>query len=551
MRNEILQAIDNINDVTFETKNSMLASITSYYEKYQTIAEYCSDPATGLMLVMEADAVEFGKKETTLDKIWKGIQRFFRLLVANIKHFIDRVMDLFRKKPDAGGVITSCDSIVLKVLAKSKANVPDDISTWNIPKVDKKKVNKYDKKETVTEAAQYVTVDIPARDGSTFYPKTVRVPKNDIIAEVNNADKTITFHIVGYGKLSSTTATDAAEGVQNKDITGTKKPWLSSSKMALYLVANPDAVKKLSDLVDLVTEIIFNGKSRDENTFNSKCKKLFSSYESGVNHLKADKVVVSMKDLTDFQKEMNNIVTKMDKYANTNTDVTKISKDTINNMNDLSIKLVRIQSSMNLLTSSLEKNLVVNECFVGKIKSLALLDQFVATCIDEGVPPKFIAYNTWLVADACIKGNKEEYKPAWGQSRFVFFPPNKKFVYKIAMNGLGITSNKAEVRTSEMFVKMGRVDLIAPVVKTFERDSIVVMERINNDSQPSYAAILAYTKHVNDAIDDYQKKHNIKLNIRMTDQHKDNVKYDTTNKCYRSIDYGIANRAYDKKAHKK
>ena len=140
-----------------------------------------------------------------------------------------------------------------------------------------------------------------------------------------------------------------------------------------------------------------------------------------------------MKDLTDFQKKMNQIGFKIDKYANTKTDVSELSKETINNMNDISIKFVRIQSSMNLLSSSLEKTLVVSEHFVGSIKSLALLDEFVATCVEQGVPPKFIAYNTWLVADKCIKGDKSGYEPIWGQSRFIFFPPNKKFVYKIAI----------------------------------------------------------------------------------------------------------------------
>lgn len=546
MRNEILAAIDNLNDVTFETQNSLTASIADYYEKYQTVLEYYEGDVTDIF--MEGADLEAKKEPSTLTKIWESIKRFFRLLIMNIKYFVDRFMKLFESKSDNSKTThVSCDSIVLKLLTRSKANVPDDQSSWTIPQINRNKVDKYDKKEMVTEAAQYVTVNIPSGKGSTFYPKTVKVPKNDIITEINNTEKTITFHIIGFSKFTSTTASGEQGAVNPDGVTGTKKAWLVSSRLALYLLSDPEAVKKLDELIDLMLEITFNGKKHDEKSFNKKCKKILDSLDSGAKHVKEDKVVVSMKDLTDFQKKMNQIGFKIDKYANTKTDVSELSKETINNMNDISIKFVRIQSSMNLLSSSLEKTLVVSEHFVGSIKSLALLDEFVATCVEQGVPPKFIAYNTWLVADKCIKGDKSGYEPVWGQSRFIFFPPNKKFVYKIAMNGLGITSNRAEIRTSEMFVKMDRVDLIAPIVKSFERDAIVVMERVDSKTEPSYAAVLAYTKHVNDAIADYQKLHKIKLNIKMSDQHKDNVKYDSVNKCYRSIDYGVATRAYAKK----
>ena len=544
MRNEILAAIDNLNDVTFETQNSLISSVADYYEKYQTVLEYCESDVTDVF--MEGVDLNAKKKPSTVAQIWSSIKRFFKLLIANIRYFVDRFFKMLENKEDKIGTHVSCDSIVLRLLSKSKSNVPDNQSSWKIPQINKNKIDKYSKKEMVTESAQYVTVDIPSRKGSTFYPKTIKVPKNDIIAEINNTEKTITFHITGFSKFTSTTASGEQGDITN-NVTGTKKAWLVSSRLALYLLSDPEAVVKLDKLVDIMIDIAFGDTKRDENTFNKRCKKLLSSFDDGSSHVKENKVVVSMKDLTDFQKKMNLIGYKIDKYANIKTDVSKLSKETIKNMNEISIKFVRIQSSMNLLSSSLEKTLVVSEHFIGSIKSLALLDQFVATCVDEGVPPKFIAYNTWLVADKCIRGDKSEYKPIWGQSRFIFFPPNKKFVYKIAMNGLGITSNRAEIRTSEMFVKMDRVDLIAPVVKSFERDAIVVMERIDSKTEPSYAAVLAYTKHVNDAIANYQKLHKIKLNIKMSDQHKDNVKYDSVNKCYRSIDYGVATRAYTKK----
>jgi hypothetical protein len=331
------------------------------------------------------------------------------------------------------------------------------------------------------------------------------------------------------------------------NIEGLKKPWTHSAHISLYLLSEPEKLNKLIQLVDLASSVLFDHDKKHIHEFDKKCKSTIDDINQGKKKKNLSTIKVSLKDLSDFQKKINDLNYKLDKFADISCDVSELSKETIKNFNLLSKAMLDIQVSMNMLTSSLENNIIVNKAFIGCIKNLALLDQFVASCIDAGMPPKYIAYNTWLVSDPCIRGNKDQYKPIWGQTRFIFFPPDKRFVYKIAMSGLGITSNKAEVRTSEMFEKMDRVDLIAPVVKTRERDTIVVMERVHSNGDVSYPECAMYTKSANDAIVEYEKKNNIKLNITIADQHKDNVKFDVNNKCYRSIDYGIASRSYKKK----
>lgn len=572
---EILIAIDNVSNEQNCAMDDVNKAVLDYYDKQQTVMEYydeLSDDVTpcGEYILEAATDKKDKSGKNILQKIWNAIKQFFKMLAQQFSRLIDRIKNIGKKD----GKFVPCDSVVLRILSKSKYNKPDDTSSWSIPKVnpkytkaedaslgeeepkfEKKDSKKKKKKDKVTmEAAQdsrYITVDIPAGKGSTFYPKTVKVPKSDIIAEINNEDKSISFHIVGFGKWNQTEASTEGASMSTAEVEGTKKPWTHSSKISLYLISEPAIFEKFIALTDLATEILFDNKHGHISTFNKKCKKIIDEMDHGARHKKLDKVKVSLKDLTEFQKKVNTLNYKIDKFANISTDVSAFNKDTINSFNLLSKKLLDIQVSMNLLTSALNNNFIVNQCFIGCIKSLALLDQFVAAMIQEGMPPKYIAYNTWLVADECIKGKKEQYKPCWGQTRFIFFPPGGKFVYKIAMSGAGITSNKAEVRTSEMFEKMDRVDLIAPVVKTWEKDAIVVMERVDNDATPSYPEVIAYTKRVNSAIAKYEKDHNLHLNIAIADQHKDNVKYDKVNKCFRSIDYGIANRAYIKPDKKK
>ena len=141
MRNEILAAIDNLNDVTFETQNSLTASIADYYEKYQTVLEYYEGDVTDIF--MEGADLEAKKKPSTLSQIWASIKRFFKLLIANIRYFVDRFFKMLENKPDKNGTHVSCDSIVLRLLSKSKANVPDDQSSWTIPQINRNKVDKY------------------------------------------------------------------------------------------------------------------------------------------------------------------------------------------------------------------------------------------------------------------------------------------------------------------------------------------------------------------------------------------------------------------------
>lgn len=561
---EILESINNVTEAKFGTFNDVNFAIANFYDKQQIMEEYCTDEESSEYFMESAKS---NKDKNILQKIWEKIKKFFKMLVAQVMVMIDNIRSRFNGAKKASKIV-SCDSIVLRVLRKAKSNVPDNISEWNIPKVNpkyttdrKNKTTSDDKKDkedeiesVVTEAAtnaNYITINIPAGDGSTFYPKTVKVPTNDIITEINDQEKSISFHLSGFGKWSSTKVANSS-GDNDSTVKGLKNPWTHSAHISLYLISEPEKFDKLIELTDLAMDALFEDKKihMARRRFNLKCKPVLNELNKEKKKKKLEKVKVSLNDLTIFQKKINKLNYKMDQFADIGTDVSRFDKETINNFNLLTKALLDVQVSMNMLTSALENNVIINQKFVGCIKSVALLDEFVGVCVDEGMAPKYIAYNTWLVADPCIKGTSNKYKPIWGQTRFIFFPPGGRIVYKIAMSGMGITSNRAEIRTSDMFIKMGRVDLIAPIVKSWNRDAVVAMERIDATDTCSYIECGKYTSTVNNVIATYEKEHKVKLNIEISDQHKDNVKFDPINRCYRSIDYGIANRAYHKNKDK-
>lgn len=549
---EILSAIQDVNDEMVDTENIVSKSITDYFVKQQYVIENKLTDVNETDIVMESTTYN---DKSIISKILDAIKTFFSMIINSIKNIINKI-----KHKGSKDYITF-DMAMLKILSHSISNKPDDINSWSIPKVNSKFTDM--KNKTITESYEEDYFDdnseiyqeafdtsheakkeilIPSADGKVI---KVETKSKDIIAILNDDNKSITFKSIGYGKFSKVKSTDKNFPTAGTNITETKNPYFGSCTTSLYLISHPDVTQKLVKLTNDIKDIIKNNNANIVTIarFNKECPKLIDEIKSKSASMHINEITISMKDLSNFIKDLDKSVYNIDTFADTKNKVYNFSKTTISNMNKLSDFLLRLQVSLNMLSSSLDTNFIVDYKFFGCIKSVKLLDKFVAYCIKNGLPPKYIAYNTWLVANECIRGKGDKYKPIWGQTRFIFFPPGGKVVYKIAMSGIGITSNKAEERTSKIFVDMGRVDLIAPIVKTWENNTIVAMEAIKSKGKPSLVECAAYTKRCNEVIKDYEKTHNVKLNIKISDQHADNVKYDINNKCYRSIDYGIVSRS--------
>lgn len=551
IHDEIISTLDEIDRVETESYVEMMSTFANLYEKENMMIEECCVSDTGYY---QESANETNKKPAN---IFKKILNMIKHLFQMIKNQIEKLIAMFATKRRKHS--TSVNSVILKILNESEYNKPDDINSWPIPKINPKYMSKQNKpksndkdSEVVTESYKEtpitnkangpVRVRIPAGKDSLVTSQIIEVPTGDIVAGFDEKKKSIRFMIFGSGKMSNVTAITSDKG-EKINIQKTKNTWFDSPKTALYLIGNPDEVTRINELVTLALKIMKHGKQKDIDQFNDTCENTLKDIYKKASKLNTKIVDVSMTDLTNFQKELNKMNYKMDEFVDIANDISDMDKKTMKNMNLLTTKLLRIQMSLNMLTSALDNKNIINSQFIGCIKSVAMLDLFVKGCVDAGIPPKYIGYNAWLVSDPCIKGDNPEFAPVWGQTRIVFFPPGKRVVYKVALSGAGITSNQAEIRTSKLFVDMDRVDLIAPIVRTWKNDAVVAMECVKSQGKPSYANLLAYTKDVNDVIKEYEKKNNVKINTKISDQHKDNVKYDIVHGVYRSIDYGIAKRS--------
>ena len=510
-REEIFESIDAIESDSLYTESCVLNEICSLCNK---------------------------ETECTQEGFIDGAKSIFSKFVGLIKSFIRKIR-------------TVVETFIAKITGKKRKDVNSIM--MDIHDNPKKTITtesciiteSFKDKIFAHRGSKSVRVKIPSGKDSAFAEALVDIPMDDVVCSFDNDTKTIRFKIFGSGKFSTVSAS-GSDNDTPMNIPKTKNPWSGSAKTALYLMTNPDEFEKLTRLVDLALMVIFNNDKNAESMLNKECSSTISHIFKQAEKLDVDSQVVSMKDLTKFQRLLSEQSTKMDKFVDIEkTDVSDMDKKTIKTLNELTNKLIRIQISMNMLTSALDEKSIINGNFVGSINNVALLDVFVNRCIECGIPPKYIGFNTWLVADESIRGDSEMFKPIWGQTRVVFFPPSKKIVYKVALSGAGISSNEAEVRTSALFEEMKRTDLIAPVVKAWGNSAVIALERIpNNGTKPSYDQLLKYTKEVNDVIKQYEEKNNVKINTKITDQHRDNVMYDERTGTFRSIDYGIAKRSY-------
>ena len=526
----ILDSIDSMNTLCQESEISVMESLVDYIDKQCIIMEEAEYAAA----TKNSDGI--------IKKIINAIKRFIHNIVQGIKNFIASITN-HKGEITGKGPTASVTSIATEVL-KSKNNVPDNIDSWPVPKVNPKYiipegpdavVKESFVQEEVTpdqESEDGVTVTIPADSRSEIKGATVTLKRRDVDVSFSDDKKTLKISYIGFGRFSKTNVKTDGEEIE---IPGQDKEWYSSPKVALHIMTHDSTRDKITELVSLALKVVKDRKPEDMKELNksdkmSKLVKIFLKPESHFYEIPLSK-------LTEIQAWASKLLTDMEAFTSTDVDITGIDGKTIHSLNMVVRLLMRIQISLNYISSAFKNMSIIDASMYKSIKSIALLDEFVGRCIKAGIPPKYIAYNAWLISDECIRGTGQ-YKPIFGHARATIFPPNDTIVLKIALSGLGTTSNETESRFTKIFVDMDRIDLIAPVIKDFKNNAIVAMERVHGNFDLSSKTLKEYSKKVNDVFSDYQKKHG-SLNIKVGSQHIGNVAYDNKYKVYRSIDYGV------------
>ena len=383
----------------------------------------------------------------------------------------------------------------------------------------------------------------------------IRVPytgdvKQDEIALINSSilikefDDDDTFMIdtmgVNYvktdkGKLRA--VSDKGEGVKSL-----ASVMLYTNSM-IYFVKHKDDLDKLYELINEGFKIINNEGTMTSEEYAKKVSHLTNRANMKLNAVGNSGIKMSMKELREFQQKMSTMAERLDFAQNGNTNLDDVDKNVIRSLNDLVAMIEFIQFGITSLTNAIQKVHLIDLKFMNSIDDREALSKFVYGCVQNGIPPKFVAYNAWLISSENIRGSSAKYKPVGGQTRCVFFPnDNKKEILKIATSGIGINANKNEIRFSEFIKKSGEEDMIklsALITHTYAEDAIVAMERVV-DKVGKHPDLIAL-REVKSKYQDFTKRHP-ELRLVVSDFNDGNVMWSSDKDMWVCIDYGLGRR---------
>lgn len=159
------------------------------------------------------------------------------------------------------------------------------------------------------------------------------------------------------------------------------------------------------------------------------CRK---SIKKSFNFVKTQRFSYSFKisKFVAVQKLVNDICTKL---ANINTiDFDKsIQTDVISTFKSVCVTLNNITFGCNAVGRGFGAMYMCDKKYVGTISSIDELSHFVQSCIQSGIPTRYVAYNVWLVLDENLEVNNEIFHlcadgyesviPRWGSDSNNFF----------------------------------------------------------------------------------------------------------------------------------
>lgn len=383
----------------------------------------------------------------------------------------------------------------------------------------------------------------------------VRVPyegtmKQDEIALTNSSilikefddDDTFTIDTMGVNYVKNDKGKERAVSDKGEGITSLASVMLYTNSM-IYFVKHRDELDTLSDLINEGFKIVNGEGSMTSSEYSKKVNHLVNKANMKLNVVGNAGIKMSMKELREFQQKMSGMAERLDFAQNGNTKLDDVDKSVVQSLNDLVKMIEYIQYGLTSLTNAIQKVHLIDLKYMNSIDDRDSLSRFVYGCVQNGIPPKFIAYNAWLISSENLRGSASKYKPIGGQTRCVFFPnDNKNEILKIATSGIGINANKNEIRFSDFIKKSGEEDMIkisALITHTYPEDAIVAMERVVDrvGKHPDLVTL----REVKSKYQDFTKRHP-ELRLIVSDFNDGNVMWSSDKDMWVCIDYGLGRR---------
>ena len=296
--------------------------------------------------------------------------------------------------------------------------------------------------------------------------------------------------------------------------------WMVNFYAAAYLMENLSASEMLFEIADMIVyDESKGGLLAIQDGFIKKVQQLDSMVynHNTLNKLyNAGGIAWNIRDLMNFQKRLSFVTSKIDKVKT----VEGISDDLLKALNQFADFLVSITIGLNEFNRAVNNVYMIDDTYLGAIDNAVSLDAFVYRSIKEGIPYKYIAYNTWLLLNDKWKANTKEFytsriEPKWGQMRTVFDLKDKDVVLKLAMSNGGILCNHTEIAITKEFTQKGVDNLIAPVLYAMKYAAAIFPESIVTYKLPDDGDLYEYKSKLDDLYWDHPELHDIREDIHL------------------------------------
>ena len=462
-----------------------------------------------------SEASEGTTKQNIFQKLWNLIKKAFAWIASKLSQLFNFFRNLGKKKQ------VPIDNIV------SSMNLSSNSSSI---KKSNNSVSVNDTKSSNITKAQidHVQIDIPAS------------PKSEISVP-NKVDLIFKPFKMAYDSKADSIHITINDTIINNH--GEVKGQEQVRDVAWYvnlivLIEHPEVIDMISKCIKLIHEesdmsLIKQEYQKIENIIN-KYYAVRKDHEISLAQIKKVQYVIN---------EANKALAILD-----NVDDNLKYKDpySVSLLNKISLMLLNYQLAINGFTSVCQQIFSIDASYVESINDVDKLSEFINKCIGAAIPPKYIAYNAYLISNKNIRGDSESPnqldKPIWGQTRFVFFPPNKDFIYKMPLSQLGIRANKSEADLYNAFNKtIDAGKYFAKIVSITNDYCLETVEKVDTDGAEERVRQLGYSRtlgRLSREVNEIAQK--LKIPMIIDDIHDKNVGLKNGNMVI--VDFGMQTR---------
>lgn len=509
MQNSLLDHIDAIQESTIEADLDVLNAMSNSYLKYGIMLEH-SDGCTTLdadnIIIQESVG---GTIRNGLTKLWNAIKSIFKFIGSLFKRIITMVMKLFKKKTkSASQIAEECD-------IKPNSSVKPG--------------------STVKKSMKTIKPQSGRSGKSSSNEISIEAIVQKMSLKINSDKGTFSIKPSEFGIYGSAT-------IVNKKYSGfksqyepqkyTKIPDITYTWAWFYiLMKKPHFIDDLNILIKaIISEITSNNNdiTRLKKLSDEFQKKSFpEDYSENLNENDEFKY----SELKRVQEQLNMISAEFDKAQFSETDMSdeKVKQSSFI-LNYMYSTLMDYQMSVNAVANGFYRIYMIDGSYVNQVKDYEKLALFVEKSIESGVPPRYIIENTCAIADPKLTGTTIEVKA--GQTRAVLFPDGLNYVYKVAINGVGLTANKNEYVVTRKMNDEGK-RLIAETDELIRSGIIAKQQKCAVGKTPTIGDMNSVTGDLMD----YVKTHP-EFPYNIIDLHDVNIGYDESKDRWVALDYG-------------